>query len=145
MAQIVTQSDSDIVRSHVRDVYVKSAIQRGEKFFKVNAGTVHKTLTLNNRVPLVCAALKSKKFLEENHLKLVSQTGPPSGQSTTVTFTYEILTSNVAPASSHKTLIALRGIARDVFQKLGGGEAFIRSERSSFANDLEKQGEAPRR
>src|SRR5947199_2891522 len=70
-------SDSDVIRQHARDAYLKPARRKGEKTFAVNVGAVHKTLALNNRVPLVCAALKSKKFLSENGLKLVSKTGPP--------------------------------------------------------------------
>jgi hypothetical protein len=143
MASTVTPSVSDIVRNHIRDVYVKSAVQRGERFVRVKAGTVHKALALTNRVPLVCEALKSRKLLDENHLRLVSQTGPPSGQSTTVTFTYEILEPQAPP--SHEALLALRGIAKDVFQKLGGGEPFIRSERQSFATSSAKREEPLRK
>lgn len=132
MAQMITQSDSTLVRNHVRDAFIRPAIQRGQTLIEVNVGAIHKALGLMNRVPLVCAALKSKKFLEENHLRLVSQSGPPSGQSTTVTFTYEIV-SQMAHRSSYDALIRLRGVAKDVFQQLGGGEAFIRKERNSFS------------
>lgn len=138
MAQVTTQSDSDTVREHVRGVYLKSAIQRGERFFTVNVGAVHKALALINRVPLVCAALKSNKFLEENHLRLVSKTGPPSGQSTTVTFTYEIQAPDAIRAAAINPLLELRGVAKDVFRELGGGENFISSERSHFAGHREK-------
>jgi len=100
----------------------------------VNVGAVHKALGLSNRVPLVCAALTSKKFLEEYGLKLISKTGPPSGQSTTVTFTYEIVRKNGRDSASTESLLGLRGIAKDVFRRLGGGEAFIREERKSFSN-----------
>ncbi len=137
MSQAVTQSDSDVVRSHVREVYLKPAIQRGERVFVVNAGAVHKALALNNRVPLVCAALKSRKFLDDNKLRLVAQSGPPSGQSTTVTFTYEILAPG-ARAASPNPLIGLRGVAKDLFRELGGGESFIRGERSNFDRQREK-------
>ena len=105
-----------------------------EKSFSVNVGTVHKVLALSNRVPLVCAALKSKKFLEENALKLISRTGPPSGQSTTVTFTCEIVGSNERDSAPAEPLSRLRGIVKDLFRELGGGEAFIREERKSFSN-----------
>jgi hypothetical protein len=138
MAQLVAQSDSETVRKHARDVYLKSAIQRGEKFFTVNVGAVHKALSLVNRVPLVCAALKSRKFLTENNLRLVSQSGPRSGQSTTVTFTYEILSAKPKVTSSINPLMSLRGIAKDVFRELGGGEEFIRSERNNFSTHSEK-------
>lgn len=133
------QSDSDVVRNHVRDNLLKPAIRRGETRITVNVGAVHKALGLNNRVPLVCAALKSKKFLEENGLRVASVTGPPSGQSTTVTLTYEILSPNIMSAGSANPLVSLRGIAKELFGKLGGGEAFIRSERSSFSDERGKE------
>jgi hypothetical protein len=127
-------SVSDLVRQHARDAYLRPARRRCETSFSVNVGTVHKILALSNRVPLVCAALKSKKFLEENALKLISKTGPPSGQSTTVTFTYEILGRNGTGSSPAESLSGLRGIAKDLFRALGGGEAFINGERKSFSN-----------
>jgi hypothetical protein len=82
---------------------------------------------------LVCAALKSAKFLKQNHLRIVAQSGPPSGQSTTVTFTYEILKGSESESASADPLLAIRGIARELFQALGGGEAFIRNERRQFS------------
>jgi hypothetical protein len=138
MAQTLMQSDSDVIRNYVRESLLKPAIQKGDRVIKVNAGAVHKVLGLNNRVPMVCAALRSKKFLEENRLRIISKTGPPSGQSTTVTFTYEILARNAKPPVSGNSLIGLRGIAKELFRKLGGGETFIRSERSKFASHHEK-------
>lgn len=125
------KSDSESVRNYVCENVIKPAARRGDRAVSVNVGVIHKALGLHNRVPLVCAALKSKKFLEENDLRVISITGPPSGQSTTVTFTYEILRGNAGKAASDP-LIALRGIAKEAFKKLGGGEHFIRSERSRF-------------
>lgn len=132
MAQIAIKSDSEMVRNHVRENAIKPAVRRGDRSVSVNVGAVHKALGLHNRVPLVCAALKSKKFLLENGLRILSVTGPPSGQSTTVTYTYEVLTKAVSGTISSDPLIALRGVAKEVFKKLGGGEHFIRSERSKF-------------
>ena len=134
MNKTLSCSDSDLVRQHARDTYLRPARHRGEKTVSIHVGTVHKVLALNNRVPLVCAALKSKKFLEENALSLVSKTGPPSGQSTTVTFTYEILDGTGKTSDPTDPLLKLRGIAKDLFRELGGGEAFIREERKSFSN-----------
>jgi hypothetical protein len=136
MSQTATQSDSDIVRNYVSDSFIKPAQKRGDRTVLVNVGAVHRALNLQNRVPLVCAALKSRKFLEEQGLRILATTGPPSGQSTTVTFTYEIL-AGVSRSSPINPLIGLRGIAKDVFKKLGGGEHFIRTERSKFAKDRE--------
>jgi hypothetical protein len=135
----VTQSVSDLIRDHLCDSYLKAAIRRGENTFSVNVGAVHKALGLVNRIPQVCSALESKKLLDENHLRIASKTGPPSGQSTTVTFTYEILDLNRKSSSSANPLTGLRGIAKDLFSKLGGGEAFIRRERNSFTNERGKE------
>src|ERR1700690_2736999 len=88
---VATSSDSDAVRRHAYEKYVSAARRRREKTVSINVGEVHRDLALNNRVPLVCAALGSKKFLTEHGLRILSKTGPPSGQSTTVTFTYEIV------------------------------------------------------
>ena len=138
MGQVVALSESDAVRNHVSESFIKPAKQRGQKVVTVNVGAVHKALRLHNRVPLVCAALKSKKFLEDQGLKIISTTGPPSGQSTTVTFTYEILAPNTPSSALSNPLLSLRGLAKEMFKKLGGGEHFIRSERNSFANDRDK-------
>jgi hypothetical protein len=132
MATATSHSDSDLVRQHVVEVYLRAARRRSDRTFSVNVGAVHKALGLNNRVPLVCAALGSKKFLSENHLRLISKSGPPSGQSTTVTFTYEIEDATREKRGSTDPWLALRGIAKDVFAKLGGGETFIRRERANF-------------
>jgi hypothetical protein len=134
-----TKPDSDAVRRHAYEKYIASARRRREKTVAINAGEVHRALALNNRVPLVCAALGSKKFLTENHLRLISKTGPPSGQSTTVMFTYEIVKDNEKPAEGLDAFLALRGIGRDIFASLGGGEAFLRRERRQFSRAMEKR------
>jgi hypothetical protein len=132
MKSAPTQSVSDLIRNHVCETYLKTALREGTRTFSVSVGAVHKALGLANRVPQVCAALESKKLLEEKQLRIVSKTGPPSGQSTTVTFTYEILSPAAQPATPENPLVTLRGVAKDLFRQLGGGEAFIRHERSSF-------------
>lgn len=127
-------SDSDLVRQHAADVYISAARRRGERTITINVGTVHKALAFSNRVPLVCAALGSKKFLKENHLRLISKTGPPSGQSTTVTYTYEFLEAQPSPGDQD-AWTRLRGALKDVFSELGGGEAYLRAERNAFRSE----------
>jgi hypothetical protein len=85
-------------------------------------------------VPLVCAALGSKKFLTEHGLRIVSKTGPPSGQSTTVTFTYEIVDNKQhdVQLSRQEAWNRLRGSMKDIFAELGGGENYLRKERANF-------------
>jgi hypothetical protein len=132
MSVAITHSDSDLVRQHAVELYLRTARRHGARTFSVNVGAVHKALGLNNRVPLVCAALTSKKFLVQNGLKLISKTGPPSGQSTTVTYTYEFVDRDEQDSTHADPWLKVRGIAKDVFAALGGGEAFIREERANF-------------
>jgi hypothetical protein len=127
-------SHADRVRDYARQKYVEPARRRHESTIRIVAGEVQKAVRLSNRVSLVCQALKSHKFLNENHLALEKWDGPPSGMSTTVVFTYRLLDeaglTSCQPEES--PFLRLRGIAKDVFQSLGGGEAFIRKERERF-------------
>jgi hypothetical protein len=138
MHTIASISVSDLVREHASEHYLAAARRRGDKTVSINVGAVHRALALSNRVPLVCAALSSRKFVKENHLRLISKTGPPSGQSTTVTFTYEIKHSE-KPAGGIDAFLALRGIGKEVFASLGGGEAFIRRERAEFSRAMKSR------
>jgi hypothetical protein len=134
MRSTTSISDSDLVRQHASEVYISAARRRGDRTLTINVGTVHKALGLSNRVPLVCAALGSKKFLTGNDLRLISKTGPPSGQSTTVTYTYEFLEAQPTPGNPD-AWNRLRGALKEVFSELGGGEAYLRAERSAFRAD----------
>jgi hypothetical protein len=133
------KTGSDAVRRHAYEKYIAAARRRREKTVAINVGEVHRALALNNRVPLVCAALGSKKFLTEHGLRILSKTGPPSGQSTTVTFTYEIVKDSGRPAKGLDAFLALRGIGKEIFASLGGGEAFLRRERAEFSHAMEKR------
>jgi hypothetical protein len=125
---------ADQVREHARHEYIEPARRRGDSAVRIVAGDVQKAVRLVNRTALVCQALKSHKFLEENHLALEKWDGPPSGMSTTVTFTYRL--GGQQPASGQppgeSPLLRLWGIGKEVFQSLGGGEEFIRSEREQW-------------
>lgn len=126
-----TETDSDTVRRYVRERYIDPARQRGETTVRVVAGEVHKALGLSNRVPLVCAALKSDIFLKDNGLSLNQIEGPPSGLSTTVAYTYG-LGQHEATAGAPHPLWNLRGVAKSLYQEYGGGEAHIQAERKAF-------------
>jgi hypothetical protein len=122
---------SDAIRQHAYQKYVVEAHRRKEKLISINVGDVHREMGLSNRVPLVCAALGSKKFLSEHGLRIVSKTGPPSGQSTTVTFLYEVVQSP-EKRSDDEIWQSLRGIGKDVYASFGGGEAYLQQERANF-------------
>ncbi len=127
-------SPSERVRDHAVEVYVVPARRRGLRTFSVNVGTVHRALHLGNRVPLVCTALESQKFQKKNQLRLISKSGPPSGQSTTVTYTYEFTAEEKESqkAERQEAWNRLRGALKDVFAELGGGENYLRNERANF-------------
>jgi hypothetical protein len=125
---------TDIVREYARRNYIEPARLRGDSTIQIVAGEVQKAVDLKNLTPLVCQALRSRKFLEENHLILEKEEGPPSGMSTTMKFFYRLRRQ---PGESPKQLnqspfLRLRGIGKDVFHSLGGGEAFIRGERAAW-------------
>ena len=122
------------VRDYVRSEYLEPARSRGDVTVKVVAGEVQKAVRLSNRIALICQALRSKKFLNENELVLERWDGPPSGMSTTVVFTYR-LNGNPTAAAEESPLDwfdRFCGIGKEVFASLGGGEAFIRNERENF-------------
>jgi hypothetical protein len=128
------KNGSSAIRDYVVRKYVEDAKRKSLRRFSVNAGDVHRSLGLQNRVPQVCNALQSSKFLSENGLRIVEKTGPPSGQSTSVTITYEFA-GNGRQSNRNPDLdafLALRGIAKDIFASFGGGEAFIRAEREAW-------------
>lgn len=127
---------TDRVREYARREYVEPARQRGDSTIQIVAGEVQKAVHLINRTPLVCQALRSRKFAEDNRLILEKWEGPPSGMGTTVKFFYRL--ARVPGESLRHTeqspFLRLRGIGKDVFQSLGGGEAFIRGERAAWGS-----------
>ena len=127
-------SYADRVREYARREYIEPARAARQSTVRVVAGEVQKAVHLSNRVSLVCQALKSNKFLTENRLLLEKWEGPPSGMSTTVTFTYRVLDSvqQTSTQPDEWPFRKLRGVAKEVFRSLGGGEAFLREEREKF-------------
>jgi 5-methylcytosine-specific restriction enzyme B len=123
---------SDDVREYVEKRYIDDSRKKGVKRFTVNAGEVHRGLGLQNRVPLVCMALQSQRFLNRHGLKLVEKSGPASGLSTKLNLTFEFEGQEQSQEPQENPLLALRGILRDTFAKLGGGEKFIAAERRAW-------------
>src|SRR5579863_3011283 len=121
------------IRDHLRSTYVNPARSRHESTIRIIAGDVLKALRLSNRAPAVCQVLRGRKFLEENSLILEKQEGPPSGLSTTATFTYRLAEQRQTPRDRAKSdWESLRGIAKEAFAAIGGAEAFLKSERKKF-------------
>jgi hypothetical protein len=124
--------DADKIRMYGRDKYVLPARKHKQRRFTIRAGDVVHDLGIRGRAPAVCSALKSREFLKRNNLHLVEQSGPKSGQSTTVTYTYEFLEEREPCSESRNPWTLLRGTLKDVFAELGGGEAYLQKERDQF-------------
>ena len=123
---------ADEIRTHGRERYVAPARSRHQRRFSIRTGDVVKELKLLSRVPAVCSALKSRAFLNENRVRLVESSGPRSGQSTTVTYTYEFIDEQNSAQAQEDPWTELRGALKQVFAGLGGGEAYLRGERENF-------------
>lgn len=124
--------NADKIRIHGRNKYVLPARNHHLRRFTIRTGDVVRELKLLGRVPAVCSALKSRAFLEQNGLRLIERTGPSSGQSTTVTYTYEFVDKQGSAAENTDPWGELRGSLKRVYAELGGGEAYLRGERDNF-------------
>jgi hypothetical protein len=129
-------------KRHVISAYVEPARKRGEKTIHVRVGNVQKELGWTNRTPSVFSTLSSKEFQQEAGVELIERIGGPSsgGPSTTVQFVFQVLeeAQNAVPvakvASKGPGLLALYGICAEMYRKVGGAEAFIRSQREDFGS-----------
>ncbi len=88
---------------------------------------------MSNRTAHVCTALKTSKFLKPNGLRLVETSGPRSGTSTTVVYTYEFLRKAAANRSVFEKLLQMEGILKEVYKELGGAERAIAEERKGYS------------
>ena len=137
---------ADEIRAYARERYVAPARGQHEKKFSIRTGDVVRDIETGWRTHAGCLQrFEDREFLNRNALRLVSRTGPQSGQSTTVTYTYEFLDdepspegktpsgSGDTPRSRQDARERLRGALKDVFAEYGGGEAYLRAERASFS------------
>jgi len=127
---------SDRVREYARREYIEPARRRGDSTVRIVAGDIQKAVNLSNRAPLVCQALRSHKFLKENRLALEKWEGPPGGMSTTVQAVYRLEgePEQAVNRQDESGFLKYYGIAKEIFESLGGGEAFIRSEREAWGS-----------
>lgn len=132
--------DADRIRTYGQEKYVLPARQRKHRRFSIRVGDVVRELKLNGRsAPAVCSALKTREFLQSNDLQLVDTSGPKSGQSTTVIYTYEFVGTKQSSPQPEDSWTRLRGALKNVFAELGGGEAYLRAERSHFHPTKERE------
>ncbi len=138
----MTMRIADAIRSHVVDRYIEPARRRGEPAVTVAAGDVLRDMRFRTkRAPAVCDALRARKFLREQALE-VEVEGPPSKRSTTTTFIYRLLGGpDTAGRPARNGIRGLRGVGRETFAALGGGERWLRQERDSFHEADDEAGE----
>lgn len=129
---------AESIREYARTALINPARSRGETTVVIRAGDVHRALGLKARVPAVCEALVTHSFLESNHVTIEKREGPPSGQGTNVTIVYRLLNEEHIPASQDKweRLLALRGIGKEFYARLGGAEKVIEEERAEFNDSV---------
>ena len=133
---------ADQIRTYARERYVVPARAQRDRRFSIRTGDVVREMKLLWRsTPAVCSALKTREFLEENELRLVSTAGPPSGLTTTVTYTYEFVDEGQERQAldRQEAWNRLRGALKDVYAAYGGGEAYLRAERASFRDADERK------
>ena len=76
------------VREYVKRKYIDPAKTDGKETLSIRAGDIHKELGFSRRIPVVCSALRSRKFLKICDIELTYVGGP--NNSTTTTFTYQL-------------------------------------------------------
>ena len=149
MYEDIEMKPTDLTKEHVIQKYVRPARLNGESVVQVRVGTVQKELGWTNRTPSVFSTLSSRDFQQEAGLELIERKGgPPSGgPSTTVQFVYRLIDEadrSSSPRSTSKPipngagLEKLYGILKDTFAELGGGEAYLKSERNWGPDPWEK-------
>lgn len=126
-----TKKTADRVRETVA-TYIAEARRSGQKEVTIRAGSIVRDLGLQNRTPSVCAAMASKELLVENHVRLERRVGPPSGQSTSMLYTYRLDEVGEPRSPDLSAFLTLRGIGKETYAALGGGEAFLKNEREEF-------------
>jgi len=133
---------TDRVRRSAAEKYILPARQRGDKLVAIHSGAFEKLLVEQrllqpNRFPIVCNALRSKRFSKENHLTLQEvKTPAASGQSSTVWFVYKLEpidnAEQIQTPDDAATFAGLRGILKKTYKQLGGAQAFHTAERESW-------------
>ena len=77
---------ADKIREFANENYIELARKRGEREVSIRAGDIHRDMELHGRLPAVCAALGSNKFLDEAGVERVAVDGPLNGSNCVLTF-----------------------------------------------------------
>lgn len=78
---------ADEIRSFVFQRYIRPAREKGLHAVTVSAGEIHQEMGLNNRIPAVCGALKTRKLEVCLSVRLIKREGPHQGAGAKYTYT----------------------------------------------------------
>lgn len=136
------KSDAEQIREYAWMRYIEPARHGGETTVRIKSGDIVKGLNLKNKTPNVCTALRSKIFQDVYGVRLLGEQGPPSGMSTTVVFTYNVVNqvqSKRPSSGSPSAFDRLRGIAKTAFKDVGDWERSIQEDRRNFYGKEDSQ------
>ncbi len=137
---------TDRIRQIASQKYVVPAAQRGDRRIVIKVKELQNDLYQegfpSGRIPMVCSALRGKKFLQANGLELESVEGPPSGQSTTMVYHYRVAreanikrpVAGIGSDPARDPLVELRGILKGAIRE--GAAAFIKELRKDKNKDV---------
>jgi hypothetical protein len=77
---------ADEVRAYCSRHYIQPARAAGKKEISIRAGDVHKAMGYKSRMPLVCSAIGTALFSEQNGIRRVSVDGPLNSANTVFRF-----------------------------------------------------------
>ncbi len=80
---------ADAIRGFAYVNFINPARNKGEKTVTIRAGDVHDAMDLESKMPSVCGAIGTNKFLKQYNLSLENREGPTCGAN--VYFTFELL------------------------------------------------------
>jgi len=77
---------ADRIREFANENYIEPAREGGAREVSIRAGDIHRDMGLHGRLPVVCSALGSNKFLYEADVARVAVDGPLNGANCVLTF-----------------------------------------------------------
>ena len=85
-SEIEKKRPADQIRQFALLNYIEPARARGETVVSIRAGDIHSQMGLSARLPAVCSALGTNKFVSMCGIKRLSIQGPIAGANTVFTF-----------------------------------------------------------
>ena len=80
---------ADRIRKYVLEKKIIPAREMNQRTITIRAGEIHSEMGLKNRMPAVCEALDTDKFIDYAAVNLIERTGPKLGSSVKWVFALE--------------------------------------------------------